>query len=178
MSGNELDEGLIIRMGAGDAGAFQEIYLATSHIVFGYALSILKNRSDAEDVMHDAFIRAYQGATCYQALGKPLSWLLAIVRNLCFSKLRADKPTVDLGDCSELAYPGEEQDSIDRIVLQKALDTLSAQECQIVVLHALTGLKHREIAQVMGMPTGTVLSKYHRALKRLRTQLEGEGGST
>lgn len=57
--------------------------------------------------------------------------------------------------------------------LDACLRSLSPEECQIVVLHAVSGFKHRQIAQVLELPISTVLSKYNRALKRLRTMLEG-----
>ena len=61
----------------------------------------------------------------------------------------------------------------DRQILQTALASLADQERQVVMLHAVTGLKHREIATLLQVPLATVLSKYHRALKKLRVQLEG-----
>ena len=61
-----------------------------------------------------------------------------------------------------------------REVLQQALASLGDVERQVVLLHAVTGLKHREIAALLEMPLATVLSKYHRALKKLRVQLEGD----
>ena len=76
MSASSFDENLIPQMALGNGEAFRKLYLATSSIVYGYALSILKNSADAEDVMHDAYIRAYNGAATYQPLGKPLAWLL------------------------------------------------------------------------------------------------------
>ena len=56
----------------------------------------------------------------------------------------------------------------DRLVLESLLSLLGEQERQIVTLHALTGLKHREIAQLLGLPLSTVLSKYHRGMKKLQ----------
>ena len=55
------------------------------------------------------------------------------------------------------------------------MKTLAFEERQIVILHALTGLKHREIADILEVPTGTVLSKYNRAIKKLRSDIEGRG---
>ena len=62
----------------------------------------------------------------------------------------------------------------DRALLEQALGTLEEQARRIVLLHAVTGLKHREIAQLLELPLATVLSKYHRALKKLKAQLEGD----
>ena len=77
----QFDETLITRMAEGDGNAFQEIYQHTSSAVYGFALSILKNRHDAEDVMHDTFLKAYSGAITYKPMGKPLAWILTITRN-------------------------------------------------------------------------------------------------
>ena len=176
MSTAGFDEHLIAQIGSGDSEAFRKLYLATSSIVFGYALSILKNKTDAEDVMHDAYIRVHQSAITYQPQGKPLAWMLTIVRNLCYNTIKSSRPTTDVGECENLALPDGSQASLDRIVLERALELLDSEERQIVILHALTGMKHREIAELLELPTGTVLSKYHRALKQLRNELAGEEG--
>ena len=86
---------------------------------------------------------------------------------------------VSAGELSEEewnAIPADSPDvtSEDREVLQQALASLGDEERQVVLLHAVTGLKHREIAALLEMPLATVLSKYHRALKKLRVQLEGD----
>lgn len=169
-----LDENLILRMGKGDKAAFSEFYRQTSSAVYGFALSILRNKHDAEDVMHDAFIRAYNAAVSYRPSGSPMAWLLTIVRNLCYNRIRAGKVCEDIAEYENLASASPD-DSIDRMVLEQALQILDSEERQVVVLHALTGLKHREIAEILEIPTGTVLSKYNRALKKMRNELEGKG---
>ena len=171
-----LDENLIIRMAAGDGAAFKELYEQTASAVYGFALSILRNKHDAEDVMHDAFIKAYQGAVTYKPMGKPLAWLLTIVRNLCYSKVRAGGVCEDIAEYEDFTGSDEHISTIDRIVLQEALNKLDFEERQIVVLHSLTGLKHREIAEILELPIGTILSKYNRSMKKLRKELEGKGG--
>ena len=67
---------------------------------------------------------------------------------------------------------GMEVSQEDRLMLQMVLQVLSEEELQIVMLHAVAGCKHREIAQLLELPLPTVLSKYHRALKKLRKQWE------
>lgn len=174
MNSAVLDENLILRMADGDKHAFTELYSQTSSAVYGFALSILKNKHDAEDVMHDTYIRAYTAAVTYRPMGKPLSWILTIVRNLCFSRIRAGNVCEDISEYENLAGIDAE-DSIDKIVLEQAMQVLDLDERQIVVLHALTGLRHREIAEIIDAPVGTVLSKYNRALKKMRKELEGKG---
>ena len=60
------------------------------------------------------------------------------------------------------------------MMLREALDILAFEDRQIVVLHALTGMKHREIAELLDMPVGTVLSKYNRALRKMRKEFAGK----
>jgi len=67
------------------------------------------------------------------------------------------------------------KDVEDRLVLSRALQTLSTEESSIVLLHAAAGVKHREIADQLGIPLSTVLSKYRRALEKLRRQFSGTG---
>ena len=64
----------------------------------------------------------------------------------------------------------------DRQMLQEALARLGEEERRIVLLHAVTGLKHREIAALLELPLSTVLSKYHRGLKKLKSLMKGENG--
>jgi len=169
-----LDENLILRMGRGDGAAFRDLYDQTSGIVYGFALSILRNRHDAEDVMHDAFIKVYQSAVTYRPMGKPLAWILTIVRNLSYNKMRAGTISEDIADY-ENVLPAADDGTVDRLMLREALGILDFEERQIVILHALTGLKHREIAEILELPLGTVTSKYNRALKKMREAIDGKG---
>lgn len=163
-----------------DPAALEELYRLTSAPVYGYALSFLKNAQDAEDVLHDCFVNVYVSAKSYDSCGKPMAWLFTIARNLCLLKLRerrrpADLPPEDWEDGSER---GADSIPDDRLLLEHCMTRLSDEERQIVVLHAVAGFKHREIADIVELPLPTVLSKYHRALKKLRTFLEkGEGQS-
>lgn len=170
-----LDENLIVRMAGGDGGAFRELYQQTSGLVYGFAMSILRNKHDAEDVMHDAFIKIYTSAVTYKPAGNPMAWILTIVRNLCYNRIRAGKVCEDLSQYDDLiSGPDDSEAVLDRMVLETAMKILDAEERQIVVLHAMTGFKHREIAEILDLPTGTVLSKYNRALKKLRNEIETE----
>ena len=175
MNAGFVDENLIIRMSDGDGAAFRELYEQTSSAVYGFALSILKNTHDAEDVMHDTYIKAYTAAVTYKPMGRPLAWMLTIVRNLCYTRMRTGNVCEDISEYEDLAHGDDHGSVIDRIVLQEALSKLDFEERQIVVLHSLTGLKHREIADILELPTGTVLSKYNRSIKKLKKHLEDKG---
>mgnify|MGYP000852136100 FL=1 len=65
------------------------------------------------------------------------------------------------------------QNAEDRMTLEKAFTVLPEDSCRIIMLHALSGMKHREIAELMNMPLSTVLSKYKRGIEKLRSELEG-----
>ena len=172
----QLDENLIIRMASNDGAAFRELYQQTSGVVYGFAMSILRNKHDAEDVMHDTFIKIHSSAVTYKPSGNPMAWILTIVRNLCLNKIRAGKVCEDLSEYYDLAGSSNDSENmLDRMVLETAMSVLDAEERQIVVLHAMTGFKHREIAEILDLPTGTILSKYNRALKKIRKEMESKG---
>ena len=119
----ELDR-CLYQIAQNDPEALKDLYHRTSTSVYAFALSMLKNAHDAEDV-----------------------W--------------SSFPAAD-------SLATEE----DKIVLRACLERLSDEERQIVVLHAESGMKHREIAQITDMPLPTVLSKYHRAIKKMKQFLE------
>ncbi|MBR3182966.1 MAG: RNA polymerase sigma factor [Firmicutes bacterium] len=168
MNSTELDI-LIIKTAGGDMEALESIYLDTREKVYAYALSVTKNTHDAEDVLHDCYLKIYRGASGYVSQGKPMAWILTIAKNLCLAKLNEHKDRVDLteeewNDRLE-AMPGLTTE--ERTVLKNCLSLLAEEERQIVVLHAIAGYKHREIAEHMNLPLSTVLSKYNRALAKL-----------
>jgi len=162
-------------MAEGDNDAFRDLYQQTSGAVYGFALSIVRNAFDAENIMHDAYLRMHRSSASYKPMGKPMAWILTIVRNLCYTKLKSGEMSVDIAQYENLLHGDETNQTLDRIVLQKALEILPFEDRQIVVLHALTGMKHREIAEILDLPVGTVLSKYKRSLEKLRKELEGKG---
>ena len=150
MRKSELDENLIFRIANGDGSAFRELYNGTSGAVYGFALSILKNRADAEDIMQETYIKTCSAASAYKAAGKPLSWILTIVRNLCYNKIRAGRVCEDLSQYESQVYADDRINlALDRQILTSALSNLYFEERQIVILHAVTGLKHKEIAEIL-----------------------------
>ena len=142
--------------------------------VYGLALSITGSAQEAEELCHDAFLRIWDYAGSYRAKGSPMAWTLAITRNLCLMELRRRKRRTDLTDEEWNAIPADAPgvSAEDRAVLQRALSVLEGTERQIVLLHSVSGLKHREIAKLIDMPLNTVLSKYRRAIAKLRAMME------
>ena len=163
-------DGYLARIAAGEQDALADLYHKTRPAVYGFALSILKNEHDAEDVLHDAYLQIWQAAGSYQGQGKPMAWILTITRNLALTRLRQQNRTepLTMEDWQDRFASPEAVTHEDRMALSALLAALEDTERQIVVLHALSGLKHREIAEMLHMALPTVLSKYHRAMKKLR----------
>ena len=146
---------LLIHIAGGEREALAELYQRTRSAVYGLALSYLKNAQDAQDLTQDVYVQVWDRAEQYRLTGSPMGWLLAVCRNLCLMRLRREERHAALSE-------------------QGALASLADEERRIVLLHAVTGLKHREIAALLELPLPTVLSKYHRALKKMRSFLEGD----
>ena len=179
-AGSSLDpeelEGLLAGLAAGNRDSLAALYHRTRAAVYGLALSYLKNGHDAEDVTQDTFVRAWDKADQYRPQGKPLGWLLAIARNLALMKLRDRGKSQDLPEdqWENLAIENPMVTLEDRQLLTAAMAVLTDQERQVVILHAVTGLRHKEIAALLEIPLATALSKYHRALKKLQSAMKGE----
>lgn len=165
------------KVSLGDAEAFHVVYIHTMHAVYGFLLSILNNKEDAEDLMQETYIKVREHAHTYQEQGKPLAWILTIARNLAYMRLREKKKTVfteikETDVSMEFSYVTNTE---DKMVLEAAFQVLNSEEKQIVILHAVSGLKHKEIGQILKKPLPTVLSKYNRALKKLKKEIEKKG---
>ena len=175
-SDQPLDEGLLPRVGNGDRAALEALYVQTEKAVYALALSILRDPEDARDVTQEVYLKVRAAARLYVPQGKPLAWLFTITRNLCRDLQRSHsydgQSPEDLENVARFSYIS---DPTDRLVLAAALKTLGDEERQVVLLHAVSGLKHREIAQDLGLPLSTVLSRYNRALKKLKRYLTEEG---
>ena len=168
-------EQLLLDIAAGDQDSLSEFYEKTRAAVYGLALSYLKNGHDAEDVTQDTYVRVWDMAPAYRPQGKPMGWVLTIAKNFALMRLRRQSREQDLPqeEWESFAVDSPAVTAEDREVLQAALAILDDQERRAVLLHAVTGLKHREIAALLELPLPTLLSKYHRALKKLRQYLEG-----
>lgn len=167
---DDMIELYIKQIAEGDKEALALLYEKTHAAVYGFTLSILKNRSDAEDVLHDTYIQIWRAADSYTPAGKPLAWIFTITRNLALMHLREQTRTVTVSpeDWQNLFVDEPAVNHEDRLVLAALLSILSDEERQIVMLHTMTGMKHREIAEFLNLRLSTVLSKYNRALKKLR----------
>lgn len=173
----KIDEDLFPRIGEGDAAALETLYLQTERAVYAYTLSLVKRPEDTVDIVQETYLKIRAAAHLYRPMGKPMAWIFIIARNLSMNLLRQNnvRGHADWADYDNHLDFSYIADSTDRIVLESALTILADDERQIIVLYALSGMKHHEIAKTLGVPLSTALSRYHRALKKLRNHLTEQG---
>ena len=169
MTNSFLMERWISAIGRGDRNALEKLYDAAAPAVYGMALSILKNEADAEDVLQETFVSVLKSASGYTPQGKPMAWIITIAKNCSYKLRKSNYRYLSMDDhvhfSSNLLSPE------DRLLLESCMQQLSEEERQIVVLFAVAGCTHGQIAQMLQIPQSTVRSKYHRALKKLREAL-------
>lgn len=155
--------------------SFEHLYNTTSSSVFGLAYSIIGNKSDADDVVQDVFISIYEKANQYKGGGKAMAWIFTITRNHALMRIRDRKKRehVNLDDVYDIGTESTVEDDVYKEnIINKVLDTLKEDERQIVVMHAMSNIKHKDIAEIMDMNISTVLSKYRRSIKKIEKELE------
>lgn len=173
----DLDESLIQRIAHRDMAAFDELYYKTEKILYSYILSFVKQHDDTLDLLQETYVKLMNSSHLYQPMGKPMAWLFTISKNLAISHLRSKKNYVDVDVIdleNDISYSYVDNNT-DNEVLRIALNILSEEERTIVLLSAISGLKHREIANNLDLKLSTVLSKYHRAIKKMREYIRKEG---
>ena len=167
---------LLEQIASGNTEALAHLYQITNASVYAYALSILKNPQDAEDVLHDCFVRIFTYTGTYRSVGKQMAWILTIARNLCMNKLQAQKnePHLYMQDWMQYIADKSQANQDEMLLVSACIDTLQEDDRQIVILHCVSCMSYKEIGQFLKMPLSTVLSKYHRAIKKLRKLLGEE----
>jgi RNA polymerase sigma-70 factor (ECF subfamily) len=175
------DEELIASCRSGDGPAMDLLVSRYYDRLYGFAYRMLREREAAEDVAQEALLRAYRSAACFRAEGQFSAWLLAITANLCRTELRqrSRRPDYSGEPVVELEAPGSvEADALQRLQgheVYRALDLLSPEHRLVVLLFYFEELTQPEIARVCGCAVGTVKSRLHYALARLRRLLQPTG---
>jgi RNA polymerase sigma-70 factor (ECF subfamily) len=158
----------------GNMDALSRLYELIKTDIYAYAISKLANKHDAEDITHDTFVLIYKHAKQYRAEGKPLAWIFTIELNLIRKLCNANKPSASLDEA--IGEKSNESDFTNQVVnsqfLREVLSKLDKEEREIISLHVVSGLKHREIAKLLDKPLSTVLSKYNRAIKKLQAEVK------
>lgn len=159
----------------GEVKAQFMLYKQYSKAMYNIAIRFLNNKMDAEDILQESFLTAFEKLpelTKDNAFG---SWLKRIVINNCITHLRHNKfEFADLEDHTSLEYTddGDPELNIDPALVHTAIKELPAGGRTILVLHALEGYKHREIADMLNVSESTSKSQYKRALDLLFINLK------
>jgi RNA polymerase sigma-70 factor (ECF subfamily) len=152
---------------------FKQSVLPHLGAAFNLARWLTRNDHDAEDVLQEAMMRAYRYFDSLR--GEPRPWLLAIVRNACFTWLRSNRPAEIAASLEDEKEPASEEDGpealvardVDRRLLNEAISALPAQFREALVLRELEDLSYKDIARITDVPIGTVMSRLARARRLL-----------
>ncbi len=175
---------LVDRCRRDEPGAFEELVDQFKNLVFALIARTVPDRSRAEDLAQDVFLRIHRGLPYFRGEARLSTWIYRIVVNVC-SEERSEQHTrgtvkhVSLDDPeSRVAAPS----TVDRRFgdfelrdrLEKAIQQLPAQYRILIAGHYLQGLQYDDLADAMNLPLGTVKTQLHRAKRQLRELLQGE----
>ncbi len=167
--------------GQPDIPRFERLLLPHLDAAFNLARWLTHDNQEAEEIVQEAFVRALRFFGGFRG-GDGRAWLLTIVRNTCYSRMRQDR----LGDLSTPfdeevhGLDREEPDAeaallvaADGRAISQALQDLPVEFREILVLREIEALSYKEIADVTGHPIGTVMSRLARARRRMQIRLAG-----
>jgi RNA polymerase sigma-70 factor (ECF subfamily) len=179
------DRDAIRRVQSGDTEAFEVLVEKYKRKAYRLAFQVLRDQEEALDVAQEAFVKAYRALPKFKGDSAFYTWLFRITMNLALDRKRqrAARARALGGEdvspeewertaVSTDAGPEDEAASAERRArIERALASLSDQHRSIIILSDIEGLQYREIAEVLGIPMGTVMSRLHHARKRLRAAL-------
>jgi len=171
------DAELIAGMIRGDSRAFAELYRKYRARLHQYALSLIRSRMEAEDVVHDVFVGLAKQASGGRMPRELSAYLYVSVRNRCVDRMRR-KPAVPLDDVDldlVVAPSGDEERIELRRILNRALLALPVEQAEVVVLRTWHDLEYAAIAALQGTSVNTALSRYQYGLSKLRKELGVHG---
>lgn len=175
------EQHLIARAQRGDLAAFETLANLHTPYVYNLALRIARDPHEAEDLTQETWLRAWRGLPAYRADAKFTTWLYRIVTNLFYNRLpRLKQELAQLDpDDDALTLPDERQRPEANLLskelrthLHRAIENLPEHYRLLITLRHLQDLSYTEIAQVTGMPLGTVKTGIFRARQMLKTALE------
>ncbi|MEZ2221196.1 sigma-70 family RNA polymerase sigma factor [Rhizobium sp. RCC_161_2] len=178
MAGEEI-ETLISRVAMRDQKAFVALYRQTSPKLYAVCLRILRNKTDAEEVLQEVYVKIWQRAERFLASeGPAMPWLTTIARNQSIDAIRARKPVADEIDSAyDLAdtEPGPEEQAIvkgEGRRIDRCMEELEAGRAQAVRSAYVEGLSYQELAEQYSVPLNTMRTWLRRSLIRLRECLD------
>lgn len=163
---NKILNKLLLKIADGNDDALASLYEITKKGVFAF-VSYYLSKEDAEDVMQDVYLLIRANANKFQPDTNAKAWILQIAKNQSLNKLKKAKRCVPLNAAAQKGDYDEYNVVSD--VMKK---NLSEEEYEIVTLHVVWGYKHKEIGEMISAPTGTITSKYKRAVEKVKAALK------
>ena len=171
-----IDDDAIARCQEGDRDAFRHLVDRYKDVMYGTAVLMTGNRAVAEEAVQEAFLSAWRGIGGFKRGRPPKPWLMRILVNRVMDRRRKRSiPTVPLDSADAPSVPDEADNFENRTVVREALAHLVPEQQEVVVLRYFAELTVPEVARSIGVREGTVKSRLHRALGRMREQLEESG---
>lgn len=164
---------LVSRLKSNDMSAFDELYELTKKTVFYNIYSVTQNHMASEDIMQETYIKMLENLHKIKDNINPIGYLLKISKNLAIDYVRKYKKEVFLDQYENEAVYGSVEEKIDYsdhlIIEMKKI--LNETELQVVLLHVLNEMTHKEIAEALKKPIGTITWTYNQAIKKLKEGL-------
>jgi len=148
---------------------FEEIYALYRSRVYSTACRMVSNRADAEDITQDVFIRVFKKLSSFRGEAQISTWIYRITMNCCLDHLRRRKRDLAIQLSPDFDVPGPGLDVMK--VIEGALPSMPPGYREVFVLHDLEGMKHNEIAGILGITEGASKSQLHRARAFLRKSI-------
>jgi RNA polymerase sigma-70 factor (ECF subfamily) len=157
---------------------FEEIFLPHLDAAYNLARWIVQNDQDAQDIVQEAFIRAFKGFHGFRG-GNGRAWLLTIVRNTAYTwinKRMQDQKLVQYVEERHANIISIDQSTNESVMekrrqdLSSALERLPSEYREVIILYEIEGLSYKELALSLGVPVGTVMSRLSRARRRLQQE--------
>ena len=164
------------RMQKGDKTGLKEIYEAYIAYIYAVIMGILKNKENAEDLTADFFIKLWNMADQYKAGSGHKTWMTVIARNMAIDFMRRagreqlteEVPETSTADADAGAAGSMENEVVGRMNFRETVEKLPETERQIMTMKLAGQMTFKEIAEVLGIPMGTVTWKYQNSLEKLR----------
>jgi RNA polymerase sigma-70 factor, ECF subfamily len=172
------DIALLSRVIARDGRAIGELYDRHSRLLHGLILRILRDRSEAEEVLQEVFVQVWTRADTYNVeLGAPVVWLVRIARNRAIDRLRSNNVRARTVEATPLPPPVETPEaravmSEQQRAVARALDALPVEQRQLIELAYFQGLTQSELAERFQLPLGTVKTRVRTGMMTLRRELQ------
>ncbi|HYY27741.1 MAG TPA: sigma-70 family RNA polymerase sigma factor [Chthoniobacterales bacterium] len=168
---------LVRRTKAGETEAFGQLVAKYRNKIFTFVYGMVRNEHDAWDLAQEAFLTAWRSSDQFEGRSSFYTWLHTVTKNVTFSFLRrkGHRQEVELNETIPSALPGPDADyqrSEIRERVNAAIANLSPEQRTVLVLKELEGLEYHEIAELLNLPIGTVMSRLFYARRNLRSLLE------